>query len=138
MGISQKNEDWQRPADHQPAAPTRTQAPERLRFPKSARLLKNYHYQRVVKAGKHFIGQFVIIDYRKGYDCAKLGITVSRRFGKAHLRNRFKRVVREAFRLLRPELLMLEIHISPRHPFLKVTREDIVRDLHSLLNSLHA
>ncbi len=49
---------------------------------------------------KRYIGQWIIVDIRpnrKTY--SQLGITVTRRFGKAHARNRFKRLVREAFRL---------------------------------------
>lgn len=45
----------------------------------------------------------------------KLGITVTKRFGKAHQRNRFKRVVREAFRLSNHQFnANLDILIQPR------------------------
>lgn len=45
----------------------------------------------------------------------RLGITVSRKFGKSHQRNRFKRIVREAFRLCQHQLpTSLELVIRPR------------------------
>ena len=60
-----------------------------------------------------------------------LGITVSKRYGKAHSRNRFKRVVREAFRHLAPSLPHdLEIHVVPRGKASQgVSRAFVLEDL---------
>lgn len=70
-------------------------------------------------------------DLRSGHSsCAKLGITVAKRHGKAHDRNLFKRLVREAFRLSYPRFPQdLEMNVFPRLPLEKVTRAGIMADL---------
>jgi ribonuclease P protein component len=45
-------------------------------------------------------GKWLIIESRSNNsENSRLGITVTRRYGDSHERNRFKRIVREAFRL---------------------------------------
>jgi ribonuclease P protein component len=63
-----------------------------------------------------FIGQWIIVKIRKNNNqCPKLGITVTRKFGKSHDRNRFKRLVREAFRLNYSRFMIgLDILVFPR------------------------
>jgi len=84
---------------------------------------------------KRHLGQWVIIDIRQGKpERAKLGITVSRRYGNAPKRNRFKRIVREAFRLCQHQLpANLEMNIKPRSLAEKAHMQDILKEMIALL-----
>lgn len=116
LRIPQENENGHGQKDREPTPPPRAQKAGSLTFPKKARLLKKREFQALLK-GEQWVGSALIFGYRRGKNLSpRLGITVSRKFGKAHLRNRFKRVVREAFRHTSPELPRdVEIHILPRH-----------------------
>ncbi|MBF0296863.1 MAG: ribonuclease P protein component [Magnetococcales bacterium] len=75
------------------------------RFPKSARLLTSREFQRVASQGRRHVSRCFNLLARQGESTgARLGITVSRKVGKAVTRSRIKRVVREFFRLQRAGL----------------------------------
>ena len=137
--IPQTHEDSGWTCSTKPSSSPRLQTPLRLTklsFSKSARILKRAHFKKIVRNRCKWSGSTLLIDYRKGAaKCAKLGLTVTKRFGKAHDRNRFKRLVRESFRLLYPEIPSdLEMNILPRkrnaHP------GAILNDLKSFLSTL--
>lgn len=142
MWISQENENCPRTENHQSQTQSRPQKTQRLKnfkFPKSARILSKRHFNAVFKAGRKLICDQIVIDYRLGKAaCPKLGITVSRRYGKAHSRNRFKRLVREAFREYSNSLPVdIEINVIPRLPPQKITKLAIVNDLKHLTTNIH-
>jgi len=120
MWLSQTHEDRQRAANHQPAATLRPEEAFGLKFffPKEARLLKREEFRRVQREGTRVGGlclTFCVLREEKGVRCAKLGITVSKKFGTAVQRNLFKRRIREAFRQIHHELPAgLQIHVSPK------------------------
>jgi ribonuclease P protein component len=141
MWISQKDEDKGRPQNPKQTTSHRSQTSERVskRFPKTARVLQRSHFLSLVKQGRQFYGNDVRVEYRKQTknSIVKLGITVSRRYGKAHDRNRFKRVVREAFRELYSSMPSgLELNISPKKSHSELTLMAILTDLKSLLQKL--
>jgi ribonuclease P protein component len=74
-------------------------------FPKSYRLLTREQFDRVF-AAKCSAADGRIIVYGAANDCAhpRIGLVVSRKIGNAVVRNRWKRLLREAFRLSRNEL----------------------------------
>ncbi|WP_085447178.1 ribonuclease P protein component [Magnetofaba australis] len=87
------------------AAPARKPAG----FPKSARLLKSRDFQRVMarRQRRHspcFVLYYVFAQPNESAPGARIGLTVSRKVGKAHDRNRIKRLAREWFRLRRAQL----------------------------------
>jgi len=103
-------------------------------FPKSARLVQRSEFERVSRQGIRRSGQWIAVEVRVRPGAtlpARLGITASRKFGKSHDRNRFKRLVRESFRLIRRQLLAgLEINVRPRYrPDRTPTLDEIQKEL---------
>lgn len=67
---------------------------------KSATLNLNSQFRRIYKSGKSCARPTLVLYARQnGTPCNRLGVTVSKKIGKAHLRNRAKRRLREVFRL---------------------------------------
>jgi ribonuclease P protein component len=79
--------------------------PERLRFPAHLRLKKPADFKAVYDRKKS-AGDELLIVYaaENGLPHPRLGVSVSRKVGGAVVRNRYKRLFREAFRLTRPDL----------------------------------
>ena len=106
------------------------------KFSKSARLLSRAHYKYLQKNSIRLLGEQISVNIGQGKPpSAKLGITVSRKFGKAHERNRFKRVVREAFReiyRLLPE--DLQLNVMPRRSDIHLSKQAILVDLQNILS----
>jgi len=110
-----------------------------MKFPKEARLRRRSHFLNLGKQGSHLSGSLVRMEYRRSpiNPSPKLGITCSKRYGKAHERNRFKRVVREAFRHLYSSLPSdLELNIFPKKNPPMLSTLAILNDLESLLRKI--
>ncbi|MDB6081912.1 MAG: rnpA [Chlamydiia bacterium] len=87
-------------------------------FPKTSRLLKRREYLTLQQKGQVFYGKHIIIQWRKNLvSRPRIGITITKKFGKAHARNRFKRLVREAFRLTIKPPLGIDFVVLPRKGF---------------------
>jgi ribonuclease P protein component len=113
------HEDRGRTQGHQAPPPRRTQDTGPLityRLPQRLKLKKRAEFQKFFRQGQRAVGRFICIDWREsGQPDTRLGITASRRYGPSHERNRFKRLVREAFRLSRLDLPCgLDLNIVPR------------------------
>lgn len=107
-------------------------------FPASARLKDKKAFITLNRFGTKRAGNYLILHLLRqesGSNSVCLGITVSKRFGKAIRRNRFKRIVRENFRLIRSELPCgLQINVSPRSAAQRATFLEIQKELQQLLD----
>lgn len=72
----------------------------RYTFKAELRLKKSEEFKRVMKNGRKIVfPNFVVFLLHNGLSHIRLGITVSKSTGKAHVRNRIKRLIREYYRL---------------------------------------
>lgn len=110
----------------------------KLRFSRLQRLISRKDFRATYQGGKRHVGVKLLAHYRLGYaDCPKLGITISRKWGKASKRNRFKRVVREAYRHLYSELPQkLELNIHPRLSFEDLSPSEVEEELKRLVKKI--
>ncbi len=99
-------------------------------FPKDSRLLRRGDFRRVYEEGQRRSGSLCAVFFRpNGLARTRLGITTPARLGKAVLRNRVKRRLREVFRLHRAALPAgWDIVLNPRGavadvPFATLERE---------------
>jgi ribonuclease P protein component len=99
-------------------------------FPKSVRILRSKDFRRVYEHGARYSGPIFAAFYaRCPAGSPKIGFTAPRSLGRAVVRNRIKRRVREAVRLRLDQLSpQWEIVFNPRRaamdsPFSELTRE---------------
>ena len=69
------------------------------RFPKSSRLVHRHEFDLVFQSEHYAADDVLVIRGRSnGRGHTRLGLSVSRKVGNAVVRNRWKRLIREAFR----------------------------------------
>ncbi len=107
-------------------------------FPKSSRLLKKSDFQRVYHKGIKLFGDHILVyaSFTTSSE-SRLGISVPKRYGKAHDRNYFKRVIRESFRTYSFQTLKYDLHILPSS-IIKINTSNLVKEFTQLLEKLHS
>jgi ribonuclease P protein component len=130
--LSSPHENPRRPQGYQSTPQSRPEETSRLIFSKEMRLRSRREFQRMTREGKRLVGRFLCIDCRPAAG-AKLGISASARYGSSPERNRFKRLIREAFRQSYASLPPFELHVIPRQCAKKARCSDIADELARLL-----
>lgn len=97
------------PASDSSARPRTMRAPEparrRQRFPRSLRLTRKAEFERLLTTGRRMHDERLSLwVLPSGDGVTRLGLIVGARYGGSVQRNRAKRVLREAFRLIHAEL----------------------------------
>lgn len=85
-------------------------------FTKADRIRTSSEYRMLTKTGdRHYSEHLIIISRENQISRSRLGITVSKKVGKAVTRNRIKRIIREYFRLNRRNFpVRMDINIIAR------------------------
>jgi ribonuclease P protein component len=101
------------------------------RFPPSQRLKKRLEFQTAQGTGKKAVlPHFVLLLYARATEGeARLGVVASRRVGNAVVRNRAKRLVREAFRATRNLFTPgMDVVVIVRRPLEGMKLDDVRRE----------
>lgn len=99
-------------------------------YPNSARLCRRAQFARIVRHGRVCPGRECVVRVQPRTESgARLGVAAPRKYGNAVRRNRFKRLVREAFRLARDDLGVCDYMVTPRKALREPTLEGITLDL---------
>jgi len=96
-------------------------------FSKKERLRKRREFQLVFDKGERFgNNQLKIYALSNGNSVSRLGLVVGRKFGNSPKRNRFKRILREAYRLNKSLLNNgVDIVVIPRPGLTELTLKAI-------------
>ncbi|MFP4446661.1 MAG: ribonuclease P protein component [Desulfosudaceae bacterium] len=107
-------------------------------FTKNDRLLKRSEFAAVSRQGKKISGPFFVARIRKSSQPhSRLGLTVSKKVGKAVQRNRIKRLVREYFRQHRQALSECwDMNIIARQSAADISSEQIFLSLDKLFSHI--
>ena len=73
---------------------------------KTLTINENYIFRRLYQRGKSVVSPCIVVYYQKvkGRKSNRLGITATKKVGKACRRNRARRVILESYRLLEPQM----------------------------------
>ena len=114
----------------------------RFRFPAHLRLKSPAEFKAVYDRKKSASDDVLIVyAAENGRPHPRLGVSVSRKIGGAVVRNRYKRLFREAFRMTRPELPTgVDLVLIPRphagEPTLDRLKESLVKLAHQAAKKL--
>lgn len=110
-------------------------APGAHAFPRDERLTRRAEFLRIYREGRKHVGRaYILYVLPSPGHGRKVGFTVSRKVGKAVIRNRVKRVMREAYRQHRPQLQEdVQIVLVARPAAARLSYQEAWAAIHSLL-----
>lgn len=108
-------------------------------FSKKERLRKRKEFQQVFDKGKSYGNdQLKIYALSNGNTVSRLGLVVGRKFGNSPRRNRFKRILREAYRLNKSLLSNgADIVVIPRPGLTELTLNAIEEKFKIILTQIN-
>ena len=107
-------------------------------FPKASRLLKKSEFQRVYHKGTKLFGNQILIYASTNHQQTnRIGISVPKRFGKAHDRNYFKRLMRESFRTFNFSNKSYDFHVVPKRIISEMEPKALKEEFSQLLEKLN-
>jgi ribonuclease P protein component len=107
-------------------------------LPKDRRLAKRREFVHVYETGRKLFSRYSVLFFAgNGLPYSRIGITATKKLGKAHDRNRLKRWTRETYRRLREPLGIdarsLDIVVNVKPNAADTTFQDFSRDLRRVL-----
>lgn len=106
-------------------------------FPKTAKIKKRGDYRKIFSKGKVIKNTyFTIIFTPNEFKTERIGIIIKKYLGKAHLRNKIKRMIRETYRLnkgLFPS--EQDLIIIPKNNFKNLKYYQIKEEFYKLFNN---
>lgn len=107
-------------------------------FTKAERLLKRSEYLYVSRFGQKVQNEHFQAIFSPGrYERTRLGVTLTTRVGRAVVRNRIKRYIREFFRLNKHRIAgNWDINIIAKHGAAEITQDMAFKSLQDILNGI--
>lgn len=110
-------------------------------LPKEKRLAKRREFLRVYESGQKLFSRYAVLFFMpNGLPHSRIGITATKKLGKAHDRNRVKRWTREVYRRQREPLSLdarsLDVVVNVKPGAAGASFEDYSRDLAKILQRL--
>jgi ribonuclease P protein component len=107
-------------------------------LPKDRRLAKRREFVHVYETGQKLFSRYAVLFFAgNALSRSRIGITATKKLGKAHDRNRLKRWTRETYRRLRGPLGIdarsLDIVVNVKPNAADATFQDFSRDLRRVL-----
>lgn len=96
-------------------------------FSRAQRIRSQSDFAYIYEHGRLYKDECFRIFYvrKSSTEPGRLGLSISRKLGKAHVRNRIKRIIRETFRL-HPELTLgLDLIVQPRPAVLALSNAQL-------------
>jgi ribonuclease P protein component len=106
----------------------------RLSLAKNERIAKRSDFKRTYDSGQKVFGKFVVLFWMPNLlGVTRIGITATRKIGKAHDRNRLKRWVRETYRTRRASIgadrVAVDIVVNLKTSATRASFDDFATDL---------
>ncbi|WP_094602729.1 Ribonuclease P protein component [Sporomusa silvacetica DSM 10669] len=102
---------------------------KRFTLPKMGRLCQNRSFQTVYRSGKSYANKYLVLYVLPNRSVnRRIGFAAGKRLGPAVVRNRLKRLLREAYRHQQEMIITgVDLVIVARQPLLKVGKDQIVK-----------
>ena len=98
------------------------------------RLKKNWDFKRVYRYGRTVVSRNIVLYYcPNGMESNRIGFSISKKVGKSVVRNKIKRIYREAFFKLEEQLCKgYDFILIARKPAVDVSFHEALKELYNL------